>query len=150
MKHHLKAAKAYEQSGMFSSAVNCNKLGAFRAQVMTGNKDIELQALYGYIPGGKVRCFQGMMRRYIAEILLNIGDQHLADAEDWAEKAIHSDKKNDMQFRLGQDYVIYAEVFQRKGDQSKARNNLSTAIEIFKQCGADGWVEKYEKQLKNE
>jgi len=31
----------------------------------------------------------------------------------------------------------------RKEDLSK----VNKAIEIFKECGADGWVEKYEKEL---
>jgi hypothetical protein len=43
--------------------------------------------------------------------------------------------------------VLYAKFFQRKGDTSKAKKQLSTAIDIFKECGADGWVEKYEKEL---
>jgi len=34
-----------------------------------------------------------------------------------------------------------------KDNRSKARENLDKAIEIFKECGADGWVEKYEKDL---
>jgi hypothetical protein len=34
-----------------------------------------------------------------------------------------------------------------KGDQSKAKENLETAIEIFNECGSDGWVEKFEKEL---
>jgi len=38
-------------------------------------------------------------------------------------------------------------MFRRKGDQSKAKENLNKAIEIFKKCGADGWVEKYDKEL---
>jgi hypothetical protein len=33
------------------------------------------------------------------------------------------------------------------GDQSKAKENLNKEIEILKECGADGWVEKYEKEL---
>ena len=28
-----------------------------------------------------------------------------------------------------------------------ARAHLMRAIEIFRECGADGWVSKYEKQL---
>ena len=35
----------------------------------------------------------------------------------------------------------------RKGDQSGAKEKLTKAVEIFKECGADGWVEKYEKEL---
>jgi hypothetical protein len=50
-------------------------------------------------------------------------------------------------FHLGKDYALYAELFKRKGDKSKAQENLGKAIEIFKECGADGWVEKYEKEM---
>ncbi len=37
-----------------------------------------------------------------------------------------------------------AESHKRKAEPSKAKENLNKAIEIFKDCGADGWVEKYE------
>jgi hypothetical protein len=30
---------------------------------------------------------------------------------------------------------------------TKAKENLNKAIEIMEECGADGWVEKYEKEL---
>ena len=48
---------------------------------------------------------------------------------------------------LASDYALYAELFKRKGDQPKAKQNLTKAIEIFKECGADGWVERAEKEL---
>jgi len=48
---------------------------------------------------------------------------------------------------LGKDYAFYAELFKRKNDLRKAREKLNKAIEILKECGADGWVEKYEKEL---
>ena len=44
-------------------------------------------------------------------------------------------------------YGLYAELFRRKGDRSEAKENLSKAINIFKECSCDGWVEKYEKEL---
>ena len=50
-------------------------------------------------------------------------------------------------FHLGKNYALYSDLFKRKGDLSRARENLIKAIEIFKECGADGWVEKYEKEL---
>ena len=58
-----------------------------------------------------------------------------------------ADKRNGKMFYLGQDHALYAELFQRIGDQLKAKENLNKSIEIFKECGADGWVEKYEKEL---
>ena len=50
-------------------------------------------------------------------------------------------------FNLGRDCALYADLFKRKGDRFKAQENLGKAIEIFKECGADGWVEKAEKEL---
>jgi len=38
-------------------------------------------------------------------------------------------------------------VFKRQVNKPKAIENLNKAIEIFKECGADGWVENYEKEL---
>ena len=48
---------------------------------------------------------------------------------------------------MGQDYALYSELFKRKDDKPKAKENLTKAIEILKECGADGWVGKYEKEL---
>jgi hypothetical protein len=58
---------------------------------MSNEKNFDLEYLYGYVEDNKLKELDGQMRRYVAEILLNIDDQHLAEAEDWAEKAIVSD-----------------------------------------------------------
>jgi hypothetical protein len=52
-----------------------------------------------------------------------------------------------MHYWLARTYGIYAELYKRKGDISKARDNLSKAIDILKECGADGWVEKYKGEM---
>jgi len=52
-----------------------------------------------------------------------------------------------MRWNLARDYALYADLFKRKGDIPKAKENLNKSIEIFKECGADGWVDKYEKEL---
>ena len=109
--------------------------------------DIDLELLYAYATENKSKHYEGWLLRNIGEILLNIDDQHLDDAEDWIEKAHEADKRNGMMWHLGRDYALYAELFKRRGDQSKAKEKLNMAIEILKECGADGWVEKYEKEL---
>jgi Tfp pilus assembly protein PilF len=81
------------------------------------------------------------------EVLLNIDNHNISEAETWIEKAIEADHKNRMMWHLGRDYALYAELFKRKGDQTKAKENLNKAIDILKKCGADGWVEKYEREL---
>ena len=38
-------------------------------------------------------------------------------------------------------------LLKRKGNLAQAKENLNTAIEILKECGADGWVKRYEEEL---
>jgi len=68
-------------------------------------------------------------------------------AEDWINKAIEANKRNGAMWELGRAHRLYAELLKRKGDLGGAKENLSTAIGILKECGADGWVERYEEEL---
>jgi tetratricopeptide (TPR) repeat protein len=136
-----------ERVGMGLSRINLCKTTLGLARVMNNEKDINLESLYDYADENKIKYQDGWMRRNIGEILLNIDDQHMAEADEWINKAIETDTKNGTRFFLGLDYASYAELFKRKGEQSKAKENLNKAIEILKECGADGWVEKYEKEL---
>ena len=74
-------------------------------------------------------------------------DEHISDAEDWFKEAIETSHRSGMRWLLANDYVLYAELMKRKGDKLQTKHNLYKAIEIFKECGADGWVEKYEQEL---
>jgi predicted ATPase/class 3 adenylate cyclase/ribosomal protein L40E len=145
--HHLKAVAALELYRTRPSFKELNKLCALRAKVMCGEKDTDLESLFGCISKNKIRMYDGWMAIWTSEILLNIDDDHMSQAEDWIKKAIEADERNGMIVFLGRDYALYAELFERKGDKSKAKVNLNKAIEILKECGADGWVVKYEKEL---
>ena len=90
---------------------------------------------------------EGLLARYIGEILLNLDDQHISEAEKWIGNAIKADQKNGTLWFLGGDYASYSGLLKRKGDLPVAREQLGKAIEIFKRCGSDGWVEKYKKEL---
>jgi tetratricopeptide (TPR) repeat protein len=111
------------------------------------NTNIDLESMYALYDGIKYQVYESSAQRYIGEILLVLDDRFLPEAEDWIKKAIEADKINGMMWQLARDYALYAEFFKRKEDLPKAKENLSKAIEIFKECGADGWVEKYEKEL---
>jgi hypothetical protein len=124
-----------------------NNIGIARANVMNDEKDIDLELLYGYVDKNRIKIYDGWMRRSFGETLLNIDDQHMLEAENLAKEAIEADKKNGMIFDLARDYALYFELFKRKGDQSKAKENLSKAIESYKECGADGWVEKAAEEM---
>jgi len=136
-----------ENIRLWPSITNLARVGSARSKVMNREKEVDLESLYAYSRNNKLKVNEGWFQRYIGEILLNIDDQHLSEAEQWIQKAIEADQRNRMMFHLGKDYVLYAELFKRKGDRFKAQENLGKAIEILKECGADGWVEKAEKEL---
>ena len=52
-----------------------------------------------------------------------------------------------MLFNLGKDYAFYAKLLKQKHEHQKEKEYLRKALKTFKECGADGWVEKYEKEL---
>jgi len=147
--HFGQAVSILERIGYFPSYRNLYRLAMARARGMRHEKTNDLKSLYKYWGENKQKVIQGLIARYIAEILLNIDDRHISDADGWIKKAIGADKQNGMMWHLGMDYALYAELFKRKGDKSKARENLGKAIEILKECGADGWVEKYERELES-
>jgi len=105
----------------------------------------EILSFYSF--ENKFKVLEGRMRRYIGDILLNIDSQQISEAENWIKQAIEADNRNGMRWNLAQDYALYAELFKRKGNLPKSKENLNKAIGIFKECGADGWVERHEKEL---
>jgi len=132
----------------FPSWYNFNKLCLEMAKALNKDRDINLTELPSkYCEKNRMKIIEGNIARYIGEIFLNVDDQHLAAAEEWIKKAIEADEKNGTFWSLGGDYVLYSELFKRKGNFPKAREKFGKAIEIFKECGADGWVSKYEKEL---
>jgi hypothetical protein len=71
----------------------------------------------------------------------------LCFTKNWIERAIEADKKSGMRWFLANGNDVYAELFKRKGDNLTVKENLAKLIDIFKECGADGWVKKYEDEL---
>jgi tetratricopeptide (TPR) repeat protein len=145
--YYNKAVTFLESCSFCPSWINLEKLSTERAKILSGDKDADMKILSQYYETNKIRLYEGSKARYIGEILLNIDDQHILEAENWVKKAIEADKRNGTMRYLGGDYAFYAELFKRKGDVSQAKEKLSKAIEIFTECGADGWVERYEKEL---
>ena len=145
--NYSKAILILEHTKMMPSWMNLSKLGVLKAKIMLNHRDIEIESLYGYDAGNKIKIYESQTRNFIAAILMNIDVLRIDEAESWIKKAIEAAKKNGMMWDLGRDYALYAELFKRKGDKPKAKENLNKAIEILKECGADGWVEKYEKEL---
>ncbi|MFC1858215.1 adenylate/guanylate cyclase domain-containing protein [Thermodesulfobacteriota bacterium] len=146
-RHYERAIFVFQHGSLYPSYVHYYKIAHAKAKVIGSENGIDLEFLYRLAHGMKIKLYESSVQRHISEILLNINDQYITEAEDWIKRAIETNKKYGMMWNLAQDYTLYAELFKRKGDPSKARENLNKAIEIFKECGADGWVNKYEKEL---
>jgi hypothetical protein len=115
--------------------------------VMLGDRDVNLESLRALYAKNRVKAVDGWTCRVLGEIILNLGGSHVVEAEHWIQKAIEADERNGMRFHLGRDYALYGEfsIFQK--DRAKTQLNLGKAIEILKECGADGFVRKYEEEM---
>jgi tetratricopeptide (TPR) repeat protein len=145
--HYDNANMVLGKNRLTPSMMNLSKIALARSKVLANEKDIDLTSLYSFAAKNKFKYNDGVMAKYISEILINIDDQHISEAEDWIKKAIEADEQYGMMFNLGIDYALYAELMRRKGDRSKAKEKLERAIKILKECGADGWVKKCEEEL---
>jgi tetratricopeptide (TPR) repeat protein len=136
-----------ERGGLWPFWSNLCKLLIVRSKVLNNDQDVVLGGLSKYYEDNKLKFAEGFFAGIIGEILLNIDDQHMPEAEGWIKKAIETHEQDGMMWYLATDYALYTELFKKKGDLEKAKENLSKAIGIFKECGADGWVKKHEEEL---
>jgi len=141
------AARIYETGRLHPSSARMAKLGMSRCEVMLGKRNADLESLRSLVERNKVRLFDGWNCRFFGDILENLGGSHAVEAEHWIRKAIKVDARNGMRFELGLDHGFYAEYFKRQGDRTRAQEEFGKAAEILRECGADGWVEKYEREL---
>ena len=105
-EHFEKGNKIYEDIRLWPSGFSVGKVGLARAKVLNKEKDVDLEILYAHARNTKVKFLQGQVHRYIGEILLNIDDQHMSEAEHWIQKAIETDHGNGMNFHLGQRIML--------------------------------------------
>ena len=123
------------------------KVGLARSKISNKQTDVDIESLYVHARNSNIKANEGLIRKNIGEILLNMDDEHLSYAKYWIEQAIDADQRNRMMFHLGQDHAIYADFFKKKDNKLGAKEQLTRAIDIFKECGADGWVTRTEKSL---
>jgi tetratricopeptide (TPR) repeat protein len=145
-EHYVEGITICEDESYMPSILRCFEIDLIKSKVMNNDMDIDFDSLFQIANKIKLNPVKGQASSSICVILLST-DNHISEAEKWITKAIETNKKYGHRLYLAIDYALYAELFIRKGDQSKAKENLNKAIEIFKECGADGWVEKYEKEL---
>ena len=129
------------------SFMDLMKLAGVRAAILGGDKEFGIEKCRRNVNENKVKLYEGWKRRYLGEILMNLSEAHCSEAQHWIEQAIEAKDRQGMRFELARCYDLYAKLFKRKGDIFNAKQQLGKAIDIYKKCGADGWVTKAEEKL---
>jgi tetratricopeptide (TPR) repeat protein len=146
-KIFLKAIENFQRIQCLPSLVRLCKLNILLTRLCKSQNKPELHRVLSKAKKNKLKVYEGWTCRTVSEIFAHSNVGNFEEAEDWIKKAIESDSQNGTMWQLGMDFALYADLFKRKGDKSKAKEKLARGIDILKECGADGWVEKYEKEL---
>lgn len=123
------------------------QLGMAKCEAALGRQPVQLEPLRRVYETNRTRILQGCIPRYLGETLVILGGGHMAEAGQWIGKAVEADDRNGMRFSLARDHALYGEFYKKQGDLIKAKEEIEKAIEVFQECQADGWVNKYKKEL---
>jgi tetratricopeptide (TPR) repeat protein len=145
--HYGKAIRVREFSRLSPSSANLNRIALTRAKLLNGEKEVDIDLIYRYAQETRIKIYEGCMARYVGDILRHLDDSRSAEAQGWIERAIEADKRNGMNCDLGRDYALYGDFFKRRGKSPKAKECFEKAIEVFKACGAEGWVRQTQETL---
>ena len=128
------------------SWISTCRVGLAKVKAFGHELNINLHELYNCFEKNNFNVHRGYIARTISEVLLSTGKNDLSEAERWINKAIENDSKYNLVWDLGHDYTVYARLFYIRSEQPKADDYLQKAVNIFKSCGAEGWVAKIEKE----
>ena len=147
--YHQQCTSIMEETTYFPSWINCHKLWMKNYGILSKlNIDIEkLETLINNHQNNRLAMCESFGTQCIAEIYLNIDDQHMTESEFWITRAIEFNTKQGTHWELARDYALYADWYKKKGETLKAKEQLIKAIDLFRECGADGWVTMTEEKL---
>jgi tetratricopeptide (TPR) repeat protein len=146
-EHYDKAVWLTKYNRFLPSLTKLNRIGLLRSKIADGEKDINLDELYNHLKENKIKFHDSLIARYVINCLLGINDLHISDAEDLIKKTVEVDRRRGMKFYLAKDYALYAKLLKQKGDRTKAKEKLAQSVEIYKTCGANGWLEKANEEM---
>ncbi|MDY6789823.1 MAG: adenylate/guanylate cyclase domain-containing protein [Thermodesulfobacteriota bacterium] len=146
-KYFLEMISMVRASIKIPSWIHMGLLLLTRTEVYMGQYDSTIDELTHKYENSRIKIFEGWMANTIGEILLYGNAEHRPEARKWIKRAIIADERNGMRWHLAKDYILYSNFLNKCGEHQKERQYLEMAVETFTACGADGWVEKYEKQL---
>jgi TPR repeat protein len=95
----------------------------------------------------RLRLFEGLTARLIAETLLAQEPSDVEEAHQWLEKATAADRASKLKLGLAHDYVGIAEVHRHNADQEQMVQSLTRARDLFEECGAQGFIKEMDRRI---
>lgn len=146
-EHYENSTQILNSNTFMLSYIGVNELAVARAMVMNDEKIANLSVLLTYADKYEVKLVDGRLRRHLAEVLLSLGGPYLHEAKKWIHEALEIDRRYGLLFDMSRDLAVGAEIYKRTNNRSKAMEALIDAIRVSEECGSDGWLEKYQKEL---
>ncbi len=140
--NYHQAIQVRQQTKVFPSCVNLNKVALARAGLAEGKTDLDIASLLELLRTNKLKLYHGTMARHLAEILYHLGQTHFAEAESLIQAAILHHEQLGMKWDLANDYVAFAQFLKLQGRATKEGDYLCKAALLFETCGAEGWSRK--------
>ncbi len=150
--YHQLSARILADAMFLPSYTRCQELCVELNRILGKETDIDYDHLYEMIKThGKNRLAlsRSLEMHCIGKIYLHLDDRHMDEARTWIRRSIEFDTEHALPWFLAKDHALYADWFKKDGDVAGARAQLMKAIENFRVCGADGWVERTEQNLKD-
>jgi tetratricopeptide (TPR) repeat protein len=134
-------------AGLVPSWQNVLKLKLARVSVLEGGGGVRLDELREWRQANRLRLFEGLTARLIAEILLAQEETDVDEAHRWLTTAMAADRANRLKLDLAHDYACFAELHRRNADREQMLESLVHARDLFEECGAEGFVEEMDRRL---
>ena len=145
---HFKLAMSIrEQSGLFPSSVLLSKIATILCQINQKPDGITFSEISRVVQKNRLKLYEGKFARYLAKIFSVSGIDKFDEAKDSILQAIRSHQRYQMLWDLGVDFFTYAEILKRMKMMTQSREMMGKAKVMFKQCGANGWVKKVDREL---
>ncbi len=147
--HGEKAGQLANRKGLsVASVLNAFTLMSDIAKIFDRSLSVDVLSLNTIYEGIKKSLLEVPVPSFFAEVLIKADQPQYVEAEKWIEKSVVTYEKYSLKGWSWKPYVLYFEFYKHQNDLPKAREQMNKAISIMKECGADGWVERYEKELK--
>jgi class 3 adenylate cyclase/tetratricopeptide (TPR) repeat protein len=147
MDQFMAATHIWQRLGLGPSLVGYTEALVMLAGMMCGERNPEPELVFKVASENKLAYREGTIWRCLGMTLLQGENGTREEAQNALEKAIEADTRNGMRWSLAMDYLAYADLLGRNQSGKEARDNLGKALEVFEECGADGWAEEVKRRM---